>query len=427
MKVIKGKKLQEKIAWIPHKAQAKILKSKSSDIVISAGRGFGKSYLSAYLCLKALLADNNKILIIAPTYDLTQRVFDYIVDWIVKYFPSLKAGISTRIPQKIETPWNTVLKCRSAENPVGILGERFNLVIVDEAAKIHRDVFQKYILPTTQIKGGKTIFISTPQGMNWFYDRWVQVKETGGDFQFISTENPLFTEEDLAKAKKLLPEGLFNQEYLGSFVEGASTVFKDSSISAITNENCLKDSTGEHFYVLGVDIAKQEDFTVLTVIDKYTNAVVYHERINRIHYPYQKKRIIAVAERYNRARVIIDSTGVGEPIYDDLLDAGLLVEDFKFTNISKRMLIDKLRIYIEEGKITIPNEEHLQEELRAFAYRVSDFGNYQYAAPQGLHDDEVISLALAVWGLTGSANPMSPIQEELGKIRRNRVKTNLYL
>jgi len=425
-KVITDKKLQERIGWYPHKCQQKILKSKSRDIVISAGRGFGKSLLCAYLCLKVLLVNDRKILIIAPTYDLTQRVFDNIVKWILKAFPSLQSGVSSRPFPKMMTPWGSTLECRSAENPVGILGERYHLVIVDEAAKISKDVFQKYIFPTTQMKGGKTLFISTPQGRNWFYERWLQVKPDG-NFQFTSKDNPYFPRVDWDRAKKLIPTDLFHQEYEGSFVEGASTVFRYEDISKILNDKCLKDAIGNHYYVLGVDLAKHEDFTVIDVIDQYTNALVYHERINKMHYPYQKKRIISIARRYNKARVIIDSTGLGEPIYDDLLDEGLLVDDFKFTNSSKRKLIDKLRIYISEGKITIPPEEHLVEELKSFAYEVSDSGNYKYAAPQGIHDDEVFALALAVWGLTGGIRKEEPIKEELKKISRKRQKTNVYL
>jgi len=86
------------------------------------------------------------------------------------------------------------------------------------------------------------------------------------------------------------------------------------------------------------------------------------------------------------------------------------VFDFKFTGQSKKELIEKLSIYIEQLKVFIPNNETLIDELKAFGYTMTDAGNIRYNAPEGLHDDCVISLALAVWKLRGrKVGPAEPI------------------
>ena len=57
---------------------------------------------------------------------------------------------------------------------------------------------------------------------------------------------------------------------------------------------------------------------------------------------------------------------------------------------------------LEQDKITLPRPEVWPEgiaELEAFEYSVTDFGHVRSCAPAGLHDDCVIALALAAWGV----------------------------
>ena len=393
-KVISNKALQNKIGWFPHKKQDEILKCKKIEIIIAAGRGFGKSMLCAYLSTKELLKDEKQILIVAPTYDLTHRVLENVEKWIAKAFPSLKAGISYRPYPKIITPWKSLLECKSAENPTGILGKRYDLVIVDEAAKISRKVWETYISPTTQITGGRIIYISTPWGQNWFYETWIRTK----GFQFRSIDNPYFKKSDWDKAKQVLPQAVFEQEHEAKFLSDAAAVFR--GIDKIIKPGCLKDVEAGHKYVMGVDLGRKRDFTVVTVIDKYDNKVVHWDRFNIIDWNLQKPRIVAAALRYNGARVIIDTNNVGSYMAEELIRAGIFVEEFSFPggkSTNKKELIEKLQLFIEQQNVFIPNNKVLIDELQAFGYELTPAGRITYSAPQGLHDDCVISLALAVW------------------------------
>jgi len=180
----------------------------------------------------------------------------------------------------------------------------------------------------------------------------------------------------------------------------------------------LSDVKFGHSYILGVDIGKVEDFTVLTVLDRETGEVVYWDRFNKIDYPFQKARITSIAQRYH-ARIIIDSTAVGAPIKEDLERAGNYVDDFKFSNKSKKELVEKLSIMIEQGKIRIPNNRVLIDELESFGYRLTESGNVIYSAPEGQHDDCVYSLGLAVWGFTPFSKPPVNYLKERLKIKQN--------
>lgn len=423
MKTISDKLLQEKIGWSPdfpkeHKAQKQILECNSDLIVIAAGTRFGKTQVAAYKALKTLLVNDKHIWVVAPTYELTNKVFNWMTKWIATGFPSLISGISKRPFPKIETPWNSWVEGKSAETPTGLLGEELDLVIMDECSRIKKDIWDSYIFQRLASREGKAVLISTPFGKNWFEDKFIQAKKTNSGFNFRSRDNPYFPIASWDLAKKTLPEQVFQQEYRASFLPDAAAVFR--GVDGIIKDDCLKDVIKDHRYAMGVDLGKHEDFTVLTVIDKYNNNVVYWDRFKNIEYPFQKKRIKATAQRYNNARVVIDSTGVGEPIWEDLRRDGIFVDDYKFTNKSKKELVEKLSIMIEQRLVFIPVLQILIDEIHSFGYHLTDSGNVTYSAPQGLHDDAVISLALAVWGLRGKPNPTSALKQLLGETHKKR-------
>ena len=166
-------------------------------------------------------------------------------------------------------------------------------------------------------------------------------------------------------------------------------------------------------YVLGVDLAKSVDYTVLIVMNLRTKNVDYYERMeseNRTSWNYQKEKIKAVSLKYNNALTVLDSTGVGDPIVEDLQrmhvnvyhqqkqDSDKTTPGVKFTSISKENLIDKLKVAIELKMITFPNIDILANELKEYECTMTRAGNHVYNAPEGKHDDCVIALALALWG-----------------------------
>jgi len=54
---------------------------------------------------------------------------------------------------------------------------------------------------------------------------------------------------------------------------------------------------------------------------------------------------------------------------------------------------------VEEVQVTIPDEPALVNELKAFDYEITPSGRMRYGAPEGMHDDCVMALALAWHGL----------------------------
>ena len=184
-----------------------------------------------------------------------------------------------------------------------------------------------------------------------------------------------------------------------------------------------------HYYVMGVDLAKVQDFTTIRVFDRTTNKQVYKDRFQTIEWPFQKKRIATIAKHYNNALTVLDSTGLGDPIADDLSRMGVAIEAYKFTEQSKKDLVEKLSIWIEQKRIALLPDDQALIEYDNFSYEIGPTGKIRYGARQGFHDDIVIGDALAVWALTplfkeAVEKPKNRIQKAYEKAKQDYDETN---
>lgn len=283
----------------------------------------------------------------------------------------------------------------------GLRGAGLDILVVDEASRVSEVSWTNSLRPSLSDKLGVGMFISTPNGQNWFYNLYLKGQTDNADYQswkFESRDNPHFPASEWIEAQKDLPQDVFSQEYKADFLEESASVFRGIDKIKYTLQNELKVQKG-YRYSIGVDLAKVTDFTVISVFDEYTNRQVEMDRFNEISWNIQKQRIFAMAQKYNNATVTIDATGLGDPIVEDLIKHKMNVDPFKFTNSSKKELIEKLIISIEQGLIQILDNKEQIAELRAFTYEITPSRNIRYTAPTGLHDDCVMALALSIWNV----------------------------
>lgn len=391
------------------------------------------SFLMAYMAIRRVIIPNKKVWIVAPTTDLTQKVFTYIIQFVGKLYEPGEYEITTKPYPKIRFVNGSLIECKTADNPTSLIGDEVDLLIIDEASRIAPMTYERELAATTMTRKGRTVFISTPRGKNWFYLKYQQIKSSKDGFVYNapSSDNELNTPEELERIKNTIPEALWRQEYLAQFIDSGTEVFRSDNIKEIINDT-YQEPIASHRYVCGVDLGKALDWTVITVIDKQTHCVVYWDRFQKIDWNLQKERIVSVARKYNNAKIIIDATGNGSPIVEMIKREGLTVDAFVFTTSNSRTgkskmdLIDKLSIFIQEKGVFIPNEPVLLDELSSYAQELTDSGNVKYSAPVGMHDDTVCSLALAVWGLISP----KPQQETYSfdftgrdrEIKRDRIK-----
>ena len=358
----------------------------------------------------------------ASSYELTGKVFEYVVKFLLAYDRDLGKYISGGQggrPYLLKMSESVWIQCKSSSEPMSLLGERVDLEICDEAPLIPEKILHQNIKPSISAIGGRIYYIGTPRPQPWFKEKFYILKEKGAAFHFPSIGGVHYTKASLAELEKTTPNLLFRQEYLAEFVEEAGIVFRN--IDAIL-ENCQQDAIEGHHYVMGVDLAETTDWTAISVFDCETKKEVHLDRFQHRDYPLQKKQIIAKAARYNNARVILDTTGVGKPIYEDLMQEGTFVEDYTFTGRSKEELIGKFIVAVEEKYIRILPVPVATDEIKAFEFKYLNektglpLKNIQYGAPQGYHDDTVCARALAVWGLSpGRPQNKNTIVEDFKK------------
>lgn len=352
---------------------------------------------------------------VAPTYAQSKNAYRLIRTFLPKgLYDEQKADLRL-VLKNPDGSEHSYIEFKSAENDDNLRGFAVNFFVFDEAARgVSYDSFISVLTTVTQTYGSG-IIISTPKGRNWFYDIYnrgdkslLMHGENDPWAEWLSIRmptwsNPHVKAQAIADMKNNLPLDVFEQE--------VAARFKQDGVGAFRNvEKCVKGvivgpdglpiwespNPGRR-YVLGVDLARKRDYTVIVVMDTERKHVVYFERFNQIAWQLQKHRIAEISRRYNNALICLDSTGVGDPILEDLTTAGCPVEAFIFSNKSKQQLIDKLRVNIEFQKISYPEIPVMVKELIDYEFEISSNGNIKYAAPTGRHDDTVIALALANW------------------------------
>lgn len=383
------------IDYKPHEKQLLFHNSNARWRILNCGRRWGKTECAVAEGLKlSFKKPGQRGWIVAPTYPLSQE------DWrvLLKITPiKLVRGEPLKAERKFVFINGSEIELKSADNEGGLRGAGLDFCILDEASRIKEDSWNA-LRPALSDKQGKGIFISTPKGKNWFYRLYLKGKDGLDKYEswhFPSNTNPYFPQEEWLEAKESYPSDWFSQEYEANFLEDVAAVFRDV-------EGKIKGEFEEPIigkkYFGGVDVAKYQDFTVIIILDQNKH-LCYFERFNRLNWDIQKIKIANVFIKYN-AVGFIDSTGVGDPIYEDLArQLPYQIYSFKFTNESKMNLITGLQVAFEQGQVSFPRIPVMIDELEAFEYEMLTSGKFRYSAPEGYHDDTVISLGLANWGV----------------------------
>lgn len=368
------------------------------------GRRWGKTVLGGTTAV-ACAARGARVAWVVPTYKNGRPLWR----WAYNTVAPLKASRAVSVNQServMEFQGGGGLAIYSMDNPDSILGEAFHLVIIDEAARIAEMVWTDAIMPTLADYGGRAILISTPKGKNWFWKEWVRGQEDRPDvrsWQAPSRDNPNPRIQRAAElARDRVSERTYQQEWLAQFVDDGS-IFRGVHAAATTTTTARE---AGHTYVMGCDWGKYNDYTVLTVIDATTHRMVAMDRFNQIDYTLQIGRVQALAERYDPDMILAEKNSIGDPILERLYyELNLPVRAFETTNASKAKVIDSLSLAFERQSLAILSDPVLIGELQAYEAERLPSGLLRYSAPEGMHDDCVMSLALA-WQAAEWANPV---------------------
>ena len=364
----------------PHIAQAKILSEAKRFNVLTCGRRFGKSALAVNLLCEVAI-DGLPAGYFTPTYKLLDGTYNECL--------KILEPIITRKNdhQFIELITGGRIEFWSLENELAGRSRKYKRVILDEDAFARNlwKLWTESIRATLSDLKGDAWFLSTPKGKNDHYKlhmRGVSQEPNWMSWQMSTYMNPYIDPTEIDDARKDLPELAFSQEYMAEFNENVANPFGISYI-----DQCTYPMTNLPAVCYGIDLAKSFDWAVIIGLDK-NGAVCYFDRWQS-DWRTTTNKILALPQ----GSIALDSTGVGDPIGEDIQRRRGDVEAFKFTATSKQQIMEGLAVAIQSRKITFP-QGIITDELKNFEYEFTKSG-VKFSAPPGLHDDTVCALALA--------------------------------
>ena len=414
--------------------QQSIFDSKTRIKLAAKGRRFGLTKGAANDYIKCALEGKFKK---GLWVDVVNSNIDrYIERYFIPHLKLLPSDLwSWRKQAKMLTIADAYIDFRSADTPETMEGFGYDKLFINEAGIVLKDeyLWNNAIRPMLwDYKDVQAVIGGTPKGKGVFYELCERGKDPDQTqfefFTFTSFDNPFIDTQAIRDDMQNMPERVIEQEIYAKFLEDTGVVFRGFMDIMDATPQPPQDN---HTYIMGVDLAKVQDFTVLAIYDMGNNKQVYEARFNKLDWNMQKARIAQTAKHYNNASIVIDATGLGDPIVDDLARQELPVDPIKFTNESKKQMIEKLSTWIEEKRIHMINTPEKTRELSNFTYDISEqTGRIRYEAPAGFHDDIVMAHALAVWRLIPLykekvEKPKTLIQEHYEKVKKAQYGENV--
>jgi phage FluMu gp28-like protein len=324
-------------------------------------------------------------------YQQSRIAFDRMKAWLRQSDPLKRVWKSHDTEMWVELASGSRIWFKSGDDPDNLYGEDVYGAVLDEATRMREESWHAVRSTLTATRAPVRIIGNVRGRRNWVHRLAQRAQsEPAGDIGYHrltawdAVEGGVIRREEVEAAQRDLPAAVFKELYLAEPSDDGGNPF---GIEAIAK--CVRPDAEGAVAVWGVDLAKSQDWTVAVGLD-VNGSVVALERWQG-QWADTKTRLVRMI---GETPALIDSTGVGDPIVEDLQRDLPNVEGFKFTAPSKQQLMEGLAAAIQQGRIGIP-DGWLRSELEAFGYEHTRTG-VRYEAPAGLHDDGVCALALSV-------------------------------
>ena len=421
-------------------------------LAILAPRGSGKSFALSvavviYMFFKRF---RDLIFILAPSEDQAALIFNYVYRHFADntFLDSLVANYRFHNKPSITMKGGTVLRrapLAPSNQGQAIRGQHPTFLVIDESPLIDDKLFVDNVEPCIVANRAPFINLGTPKSKDNHMWRYLYDDAYAGSFERLHYNwkdaivqgrayEPAYTEEDmLTKMMEWGEDSIYwKTEYECEFVESVSNVFNPEKLKACMEEYDLYtrdralESRAELYNInVGVDIGKSVNSTAITVwrTEKHDGGniarLIYIEEISPKtgghDIPYQRERIIDVAKSFNADRLIVDATGIGGAIEQDLRMAcipdSIHFIGFVFTGGPKGTKTQVYRdyvSYIQKGQVKVPDFKKLPENESKLVRKwlrehtdleyVMDIANKteKISAPETKHDDYCDSSVMGI-------------------------------
>lgn len=426
---------------------------KHRKLAILAPRGSGKSYalsvaVVVYMFFKRF---RDLIFVLAPSEDQAALIFNYVYRHFADnpFLDSLVKNYRFHNKPSITMKGGTVLRrapLAPSNQGQAIRGQHPTFLIIDESPLIDDGLFVDNVEPCIIANKAPFVNLGTPKSKENHMWRYIYDDAYAESFERLHYNwkdaivqgrayEAAYTEEDmLTKMMEWGEDSIYwRTEYECEFVESVSNVFNPEKLKACMEEYDLDTletarENGEHYsnISVGVDIGKSVNSTVISVwrTEKTdtgnTARLIYIEEITPKtgghDIPYQRERIIDVATTFNASRLIVDATGIGGAIEQDLrvacIPKSIHFIGFIFTGGPKGTKTQVYRdyvSYVQQRQIRVPNSDKLAPDKARLIQRwlrqhidleyVMDIANKteKISAPDNKHDDYCDSSVMAIY------------------------------
>lgn len=390
---------------------------------VNCGRRFGKTTMAEAKAWEAFIAPADMfgpptVRITADTEEHGRKIWDRFV-WHAENTP-LSALIAKheRDRRLITGKRGETIQLLSADNPQALSGDGVTCWLVDEAQYLSYPAWEN-LFPSTAERDGVIIMFGVSEGNGPFREVCYKGEDRASNPEFLrlcypTAANPYVPRWRIEFARRHYTPTRFKQLYLAQWADDTGKIFRNV-------RGCLNGDVpqlhpkgwayltpprpGKAVYG-GIDVALLQDWCTYVLWDRDHRMVAW-DRFNQGSWELLKARLFELSEWYNRPPTCFDTTGNGDPNFEDLLRRGMNVTGYKITsNEKKRQLIDKYAIRVGAGDVSYPNNPlWIQEHERFEATRNANSKIIQYSAPAGMTDDLVLGGAFGSWIVPQGPSP----------------------
>lgn len=403
-----------------HPNQARIVSDETRFIAAPCGRRFGKTRGALAKVFGVALGGPRRICFwVAPRYKQT-RVPWRLAKRLARKIPGtqiLEAERIIRFPNESEIAFHT------GDDPGSLQSEGLAFAVIDESHDIHNDVWHEAIRPSLMDTGGGALAVGRGGPRNWFYDLWQ--KGNAGEpgyaaYHFSSYDNPYLDpgEIDDYLADPNIPESVKRAHVFAEFAAEEGDVFR--RVRECSSVRPAEPVRGAR-YCGFLDLADTHDFNAVVAFrvdgdhaDCPTQVLA--DRWNRVDLSVTVGRAHDYARRFP-GTWYIDASSLGGAIAREHFPRFI---PFKFTNESKRNLVNVLRGRLENDAVKLLHPESNNaaraqfDELIDFTAKQLPSGLYRYEAPDGKHDDLAVAVMGAVFHAAESSADAGSVLLNLG-------------
>jgi phage FluMu gp28-like protein len=154
-------------------------------------------------------------------------------------------------------------------------------------------------------------------------------------------------------------------------------------------------------HVIEIDFGKHADHSAIAVLQRFEDELrlVYLKEFP-LDTPYTAVigTVRTLKEAYHFTAGYLDQTGVGEGPYEEIKQFMPAIKGVTLTAQMKENIMGRLRLALEQHQLVLPRDsERLLIQVSAQQCERSKSGTLKFTHPTGTHDDQLWSLALAVY------------------------------